>query len=315
MAAQLSPRHRADSGRCAWFSIVIPTWNSAGELPALIASLAANLDGTYETVIVDNASADRTVEVAGSLDPSARIQSLTENRGFAAAANLGVRTASTDVVVLLNPDTRVVDGSLRELAATARRSTGLFGPRLLNEDGSPQISAFPPPGGWELAVTVVVPHQLMPRRLLRRCEPWRLDETLNVGWLSAACLAARRELLLALGPFDERLQLYGEDTELGLRAGDLGVPSIFVPNVARVIHLMGRSSEQRYDDRGMRAMIETRRRVVRERRGPLRALYDSVGRILFFAGRWAAKRALGRDASADAAWLRAAIGTEARRAR
>lgn len=125
------------------FTILVVTWNSAAELPALVESFERHLGSCAELVIVDNASEDGSAAVARELAPSARVIELDENVGFGPANNVGVREAATDVVVLINPDTVLVDDSLATLAALARGHDVLVGPRLLNPDGSPQISAFP----------------------------------------------------------------------------------------------------------------------------------------------------------------------------
>jgi GT2 family glycosyltransferase len=158
---------------------------------------------------------------------------------------------------------------------------------------------------WEGALLAIWPGALMPRALKRRAEPWRLEERLPAGWLSAACLAGRRDLLLELGPFDERLHLYGEDTDLGVRAWLAGVPSVFAPDAARVIHITGRSGQQRFSDVGMRRKVVARRWVVREHLGRGRLALDNVVEFIRHGSRWLLKKLLRRDAAEDGAWVKA----------
>jgi GT2 family glycosyltransferase len=287
------------------FSIVVVTWNSERDLPRLVGSIHSHLDEAhYELIFVDSASGDSSVTLAEELAPEARVVALNENVGFGIGCNVGTREATGDVVVLLNPDTELVDGSLVELAQVARHQKALFGARLLNEDGSRQISAFPRIASWEHALLAFWPGALMPMRVRMRCEPWRFDQRLRAGWISAACLAAQRELLLELGPFDESFHLYGEDTELGTRAAELGIPSVFAPDVARVVHLSFRSGEQRFSDSGMRRKVMARRSVVLEHRGRAPMVLDSVAEFILHGSRWLAKLVVGRDASEDGAWMR-----------
>jgi N-acetylglucosaminyl-diphospho-decaprenol L-rhamnosyltransferase len=259
-------------------------------------------------VLVDSASEDGTVEAARRREGPIRIVSLGQNRGFGAAANTGVREAQYDAVVLLNPDSLLVDGSLADLAVLAGRRDALCGPELLNADGSRQPSASAPPGGWEVLVDALAPAAAMPTLLRVRCEPWRASRTIEVGWLTGACLAARRETLLALGPFDERLELYAEDLDLGLRARQAGIPSLFAPDVARVVHLGERSTSRRLGRARVERKLHARREVVRRRLGPRRERADFAAQAVFHAGRFAAKRLFGRPAEREAAWLRAARG-------
>lgn len=279
------------------------TWNSAGELPGLLGSVERHLPEA-EVVVVDSASDDATVEVARG----ARVVALESNRGFGAAANVGVREARNDAVVLLNPDTLLVDGSLADLAALAVRRDALCGPELLDPDGSRQPSASPAPAGWEVVLDALAPAAALPAPLRLRSEPWRARRTVEVGWLTGACIAGRRETLLRLGPFDETLELYGEDLDLGLRARRAGIPSVFAPDVARVVHLGERSTARRLSDARTARKLRARREVVRRHVGAPRERVDFAAQVVFHAGRFAAKRLLGRSTSREAAWLRAARG-------
>jgi N-acetylglucosaminyl-diphospho-decaprenol L-rhamnosyltransferase len=229
---------------------------------------------------------------------------LDDNCGFGAASNAGVAAASAAAVVLLNPDTDLVDGSLLDLAALAVRRRALCGPELLNDDLSRQPSASPMPGGWEVCVDSVLPAALMPRPLRERCEPWRASRCVEVGWLTGACVAAPRDILLELGPFDETIEMYAEDMDLGLRARQRGVPSLFAPDVARIIHLGERSTAVRFADHGLGQKIRNRRLVTRRRRGRRREYVDLVAQSAFHGTRYIGKRMLRRDAKREAAWLR-----------
>lgn len=288
------------------FSIVVVTWNSERDLPRLVESVHAHLDpGEYELIFVDGASSDASPALARELAPEAKVVALDENVGFGIANNVGVREASGDAIVLLNPDTELIDGSLADLAGLARAEPALFGARLLNEDRSWQISAFPRVASWEGTLLAVWPGAAMPRRLRQRCEPWRFEYRVPAGWLSAACLAGRRDLLLELGPFDERLHLYGEDTDLGVRAWQAGVGSYFAPDTARVIHITGRSGQQRFSDVGMRRKVAGRRWVVRQHFGRGALWLDNVVEFIRHGSRWLLKKAMRRDAGEDGAWLKA----------
>lgn len=289
------------------FTAVVVTHNSEGEVPKLIASVDRHLADILRIVFVDNASEDRTLETIRRLSPQSQLLAFETNVGFGPATNAGVRAADTDVVALLNPDTVVADSSLARLAELAQSERALFGPRLLNVDGSPQISAFPAPASWELGLIACWPGALLPRPLRERCEPWRLDSRLAAGWLSAACLVACRDLLLELGPFDERLPLFGEDIDLCVRARAAGVACVFAPDVARIVHLGSRSSARAFADSGMTRKIEARRWVVRNRLGARRARYDLATEFVLHADRWLVKRALGRKAATEALWLRSAV--------
>ena len=289
------------------FTAIVVTWNSAAEIPGLVESVARHLGERCELLFVDNHSTDGTVDAIGSVAPASRVISLPQNIGFGRACNVGVRAAQSEVVCLLNPDSVVVDDSLHALAELAATERALFAPLLLNEDGTPQISARPPLGGWEAILLSFWPGRLMPGRLRRRCEPWRYEERLSVGWVSGACVVARTDVLLELGPFDEELFLYGEDADLSLRAWRAGVPVVSAGDLARVVHLGGRSGARAFGDTGMQRKVEARWWVVRKRLGAHRAALDLTAQCLGHSTRWIAKRLLGRDAAVHALWLGAAV--------
>ena len=270
----------------------------------MLTSIREHLGDDVEVVVVDNASTDATRELVRARTDSVRLVARAENNGFGAACNVGVREANADVVVLLNPDTRLIDGSLIDLVRLAAESGAIWGPELLNEDLSRQPSASPPPGGWEVGLDAVAPAAILPNPLRVRCEPWRAQSRVEVGWLTGACLVARRDVLLGLGPFDEAIELYGEDMDLGVRAQRSGIASVYAPDVARLVHLGDRSSARRYADAGLAASIRNRRRVVRARFGRGRAWYDFAGQIVYHALRYAVKRAAGRDFGREERWLR-----------
>jgi N-acetylglucosaminyl-diphospho-decaprenol L-rhamnosyltransferase len=289
------------------YSVVVVTWQSAGHLAALVESMNRNLAERPELVIVDNDSDDDPESAAPRWEGESRFLGLDENRGFGAAANVGVREARGDAVVLLNPDTELLDAGLGELARFALERRALAGPRLLNPDGSPQPSASGPPVGIWPWLGAVVPGSLQPRALLARTEAWRLDCTTRVAWLTGACVAGPRAALLELGPFDPAIEMFGEDLDLCLRADRAGVPSYFHPTACNVLHHSGASAAVRWG-RGARSVVAlTRRAVLRRAFGARRERAAWLAQRLNLRLRVVAKRALGRDATRDAAALSAAM--------
>jgi len=267
----------------------------------------ARLSGDPELVVVDNASDDDPQTAARAWRGPSRLIRLDANRGYGAGANAGVAEARHDAVVMLNPDTELLDDGLGDLAAFALERQALAGPRLRNPDGSPQPSASGAPVGVWPWIGAGVPGRIAPRGLKLRTEPWRLDETVRVSWLSGACVAGPRAALLELGPFDTALEMYGEDLDLGLRAGRAGVESWFCPATAEVLHHGGASSALRYEGGPEPVIALTRRAVVKRAYGASREHRGWLAQRLNFRLRIAAKRALGRDASRERTALEAAL--------
>ena len=147
----------------AAFSVVVVLHDSAGLLPALLASLG-RLPVPPQLVVVDTGSADEGPALAGAA--GAEVVALGENPGFGAANNAGVARARHPVTVLLNPDCELLDGSLARLAALAAEPPErLWVPRLLEADGSVQRSAHPLPGTVGALLPALAHPPLLPRAL------------------------------------------------------------------------------------------------------------------------------------------------------
>jgi GT2 family glycosyltransferase len=133
-----------------------------------------------------------------------------------------------------------------------------------------------------------------------------LERTTRVSWLSGACVAGPRDVLLELGPFDPAIHLYGEDMDLGLRAAAAGVPSYFCPDVCALVHHGRGSTAVRWREGPAGAIESNRRAVARRAFGARRERRAWRARKLNYLLRVLAKRALGRDATWERAVLRAA---------
>lgn len=288
------------------YSIVVVSWECADHLSTLVDSMNRSLRSRPQLVVIDNASSDDPEAAASGYEGELQFVPLASNRGYGGAANVGVEAASGDGVVTLNPDTELVDAGLDELIAFAVANRVLAGPRLLNPDGSAQPSASGPVAGiWPWA-SALVPGGVQPAAMRARTEPWRLARNLPVTWLSGACVAGPRELLMALGPFDSAIHLYGEDIDLGLRAAAAGVDSWFCPELCRIVHHERGSTSRRWPAGPADAIETTRRAVIRRAYGASRERSAWRARKLNLGLRAIAKRSLGRDAGRELSLLAAA---------
>jgi GT2 family glycosyltransferase len=125
-----------------------------------------------------------------------------------------------------------------------------------------------------------------------------------VGWAVGCALVARTDTLATLGPFDERIFMYGEDLELGLRAAEAGVQTWFWPS-ARVIHGRAHATGAAFGGEPFELLARARHDAVARRLGAGRAGIDDVAQALTFASRIALKRALGRSTWRERAQLHA----------
>ena len=293
----------------AGLAVVTVLHDSEPELSALLRSLERHLPGA-QVVVVDSGSSDGGVERARRWrDGAADVLVLGENVGFGRAVNAGLALVERPVAALLNPDVELLDSSLDAAAREALNAPErLIAPLVLRPDGSREDNAQREPGSLALVGHSLVPGSVLPRGLAARAEPWRARRPRAVGWAVASCLVARSELLRRLGPFDERVFMYAEDLELGLRASEEGIATVFWP-AARVTHSGGHSVRRAFGGEPFELLAERRRAVVRERRGPARARLDDLIQGLTFANRLLLKRLARRSTGRESRQLRALVRT------
>ena len=154
---------------------------------------------------------------------------------------------------LLNADAELRPGACDVLIQTMEADSriGACGPRLINPDGSLQISVWRnPPSAWETLVSGYKLSKLLPRRLrgeLLLGPDWAHDRRRDVPMLGGAAILARRVMIKEVGGFDERFGMYGEDNEWCVRMLRAGWRLVFEP-AAEVMHHGGQSSQQRWND-------------------------------------------------------------------
>ena len=272
------------------------THESRPELERLLDSVGRHLPGA-EVVVVDSGSAEGAPAAAAA--HGARVVELGQNLGYGRAANRGVELAERAVTVVLNPDVELVDGSLAELAAPAlAHPDRILAPLVLLPDGSRQDSVQHAPTSWAALLGSLVPPAALPGPVRRAAEPWRGDAPRPVAWAVGCCLAAATATLRRLGPFDEEIFLYGEDLELGLRAGRAGVETWFWPK-ARVVHHRSSSTERAFGGEPFERLARQRRLVVEKRMGRGRRRVDDWAQLVTFADRIALKTLARRPAERE----------------
>jgi GT2 family glycosyltransferase len=223
-------------------SVIIVSYNTCDMTLKCLADLYAELNTIRaEVFVVDNASADRSVEAIRTNFPDVHVIANTQNRGFGAANNQALKTARGEFLLLLNSDAFIKPGAIAALIGALRQDpkAGAVGPRLLNRDGSLQISCFRFPSpfrAWveNLWISTAFPHH----PIIGDYRRWPHDAPRVVDWVIGACLLVRREVYEKVGGFDERFFMYAEETDWQRRIRDAGWTIVFTP-AAQVIHLGG----------------------------------------------------------------------------
>jgi N-acetylglucosaminyl-diphospho-decaprenol L-rhamnosyltransferase len=271
-------------------ALVTVTHNSSADVARLLRSVRRHLPGAA-VVVVDSGSSDSSCEAARTVMPQATVIELGENAGFGKASNEGVRRVSEPVCVLINPDAELLDDSVASLADELRvqeSAERIFAPLVLSPDGSRQATAQLDPASPLLRLRALVPPAAIPGRLRTLVDPWRSNAPRRVDWAVACCLVARTETLRRLGPFDERIFLFSEDLDLGLRAAAADIETWFCPS-ARVLHLDAQSTTRVFGGEPFDLLARQRRAVVGERRGERAARRDHWIWLATYANRLALK--------------------------
>lgn len=201
-----------------------------------------------EVVVVDNGSGDGSPEMVRDEFPGVRLVANQENRGFTAANNQGLALSRGCWLLLLNPDTEVVDGALATMVEymEGHPRVGVLGPRLRYPDGSQQSSRRRfPTFATALVESTVIQEWWADNRLLRRyyMADTPDDAVQPVDWVVGACLLARREAYQEVGGLDEDFFMYSEELDWCRRIKSAGWEVVYLPT-ATVIHHEGKSSEQ-----------------------------------------------------------------------
>jgi GT2 family glycosyltransferase len=209
-------------------TVCIVNYNGERYLPETLAAVAACRGEWQEAIIIDNASTDRSLDLARERLPEARLLRLPENRGPGAARNAGFDAAAGDWLLFLDNDVAPLPGAIQRLRAAleAEPAAVLAMPRILyrrqpdtvqyDGAGSHVLGLVAPQGNGQPA------HGLP-------------EATREIDSLITACFLVARRRWRASHFFDDAFFFYLEDHELGLRARLLGGRILAVP-AARCLH-------------------------------------------------------------------------------
>ena len=227
-------------------SIVIICWNDLRVIRDCLRSIYEGTHRTdFEVIVSDNNSIDGSTEFIRKNYPSVRVVENGANLGFARGNNAGINASRGEYVLILNPDTIIHDGSLDTLVAFADRHPegGAFGCRVLNPDGTYQVSArlFPTiKRYWISALYLAKLAKFCPLFTYEEYPHWHGQTEREVDWQSGCCVMFRGDLLKRLRGFDEQFFYHFEEVDLCRRVWNAGFPILFTPE-AVITHLGGQS--------------------------------------------------------------------------
>ncbi len=202
-----------------------------------------------EVFVVDNASADGSLEYLQPRFPEVIFICNKTNLGYAKANNQGLALAKGRFILFLNPDIILPEDCFVKCIQffNSNPNTGACGVRMLDGGGRflPESKrGFPLPGTALYKLTGLA--SLFPRsRVFARYYLGHLDENHNheVDVLAGAFFMARKQVLEKTGGFDEQFFMYGEDIDLSYRIGKAG-HSLYYLAETSIIHFKGESTKK-----------------------------------------------------------------------
>ena len=236
-----------DTGRPA-ISVIIVNYNTQGLLQACLRTVFREAaEVPLEVLVIDNGSADGSVQMVRAEFPRVRLTVNAANRGFAGPNNDGIRGSRGEYVLLLNSDTEVRPGALRILKRflDEHPEAAACGPMLLNSDGSVQHSVRGFPTLWTHACDMLFLDRLFPRtRFFGRgaMAYFPYDRTAAVDHVMAAAFLVRGDVLSTVGLLDERFVLYHNDMDWCYRMVQDGWRIYYVHD-SQVVHHGGKTMD------------------------------------------------------------------------
>ena len=218
-------------------SVIIPNWNGAKYLPGCLDSLWDQAAPDTEIIVIDNGSADESMEILSKY-PGIKVIRNEENRGFAAAVNQGFQAMAGQYAVLLNNDTVVQRGWLKNLLREMDEHPDAFSAASLMlrmddtatvDDAGDNYTIL----GWGYKRRDGKPAA-------------REKKGRNVFSACGGAAVYRKEMLDRIGGMDEIFFAYMEDMDLGWRALNAGWVNRYCPE-AKVAHIGSATTGSKYN--------------------------------------------------------------------
>jgi N-acetylglucosaminyl-diphospho-decaprenol L-rhamnosyltransferase len=290
-------------------SVIIVSANSASWLrPCLTTVYKHAGDVELDVVVVAAGCTDETVPLVEEEFPQARTI-LCENRGFAYANNCALRTVDTDWILLLNPDTEILEGSFADIVTRlgSRPTVGLVGVRQVTSNGQlfPTIRRFP---NAIRSLFEAVGSERFPFRASwlgeRELDLRVYDREVACDWTSGSFMLLRREALESAGLMDERFFLYCEETDLCFRIKQAGWEIRHLPYLTILHHAKKEGWNPRLDAQAAYA----KRQYFEKHLPPVHRLSASAALLLGYTLRSVARRGDPRRQESSRAALTTLLG-------
>lgn len=219
---------------------MIVTYNSGDTVLNCIRSIYENIkDINYEVLVIDNLSTDGTPLKIIEEFPKVKMLINEENLGFGKANNIGFKNASGEYILVLNPDTRVIEKSIENMIKFMgmNKDVGILTCKLLNFDDSIQYSARRFISLFQTIFYRTPIKKIMPQSQVNKLnnyylmKDWDHNSNKEIDWAIGACLLLPKKIIDTLEGFDDRFFMYYEDVDLCLRTKREGYKIFYLADV------------------------------------------------------------------------------------
>ncbi len=202
-------------------------WNGLSFLNACLSALTKLDYPSYNILLVDNNSADGSIEFVRRQFPQVNIMQNHQNLGYAGGNNRALRNLNADYSVLINPDIVIDSGWLAELITVmhADDSIGIAGGKLHYPDGQTIQHA----GGY-----ITHPRGVPSHRGIHEKDTGQYETVSEVEYVTGAALAIKRSVLEKIGLLDEGFFMYFEEVDWCARARATGYRIMYIPQATAV---------------------------------------------------------------------------------
>lgn len=269
-------------------SITIINWNTKDLLNNCLKSIYDN-PSTYksEVIVVDNASTDGSSGLVRTGFPQVKLVDNKLNMGYARAANQAILNSRGQYIFVLNSDTKIFPGAIDSLLrfANSHPEVGAIGPRLVNSDGTLQLSCrrFPSFGMGVGHAVLGLFFANNPYTKKYRLADWDHASATEVDWVSGAAVLLRRDAVSQVGLFDEAYFMYVEDVDLCYRLWQANWKVYYQP-AAVVMHYIAQSSSIRSPQMVIEHHRSLYRFMIGHNKGYRKILNLPIGAGLFLRG-------------------------------
>ncbi len=231
-------------------SIIVVSFNTRKMTLDCLRSVAEQTTISNEVIVLDNHSHDGSADAIAEEFPEIRLIAETENLGFARANNVAAKYARGKYILLLNPDTVVLDGAIDKLVSFARSipTAKIWGGRTVYGDGSlNDTCCFQRMTLWTAfcRATGIAGLFNNHRFVSTAYGGWQMNDSRSVDIITGCFMLIERGLWDQLGGFDLTFFMYGEEADLCVRATrDFGARPHFTPD-AQIVHHGGASETLR----------------------------------------------------------------------